>query len=702
MLVRPRQNSQARVSISPRSAPPKSEQSQVFEPVDLVAAATPEPTPSPTGWKRSAACLGLALLSGVSALAGIGYYGNREALREPISVSFTLDSELAAAVSPDQGQGQQARPRGKVAVAVPARQATDFAQQLRGQPHTRALLRQALERVKTSVDAELQGLSVPPDRTLLDLKAPLPTSERAFLHLGGANLPSLGYGALQTESVPLTLDYQVAPFTPALEVDLQLLDQQPPQANVDGVYLGSVKVGVRVNQPSHTLTGQARLELDLEGRDSRAAAEELKARPDSDANRRQLEKLGQRLEQGRRLAAGPAADLLQDAFHDQRVDFAVRLDSGQGELASSVYHFWLGPDTNGDGRADLVVREQTSVEGLARLELHLDRLEAVGQAPEGWVGGFLHGQVEDALLAGVRQLVPSAAEQVKTLAAAAVEGEFHQASRELEDRLNPELAALYGQGRQLHVKVGDQTIKLPLGAIRADRDGVVLAFGRGASRVEPGQGVSLSVGAQELAQALRDSSQGGSVDWRGLLAQVRQANGLKRLDFGQRDGKTIYPRLVQRPGETVLKFDLTAEFKSFLGIPGLPVLDPVLGLGRWLLGATIHTGVEIPLALETQDGVLGLRAVDDQVRFVQAETTLPFSPIRLLPTRLVGDVLANLLVKTQGGTVGAGLREARLRLDLREDGLRFEEARWHPSQGLDLKIGVTDEAVRQVDRLVGQ
>ncbi|MGE0492866.1 MAG: hypothetical protein AB7S38_26885 [Vulcanimicrobiota bacterium] len=702
MLVRPHPGCQTRLAIGPRSAPPNGEPCEVFEPVDLTVSSLPEPAPQPTGWKRSAACVGLALLSGVSALAGIGYYGNREALREPISVSFTLDSEVATLAAPAPGPGQQTRPRGKVAVSVPARQTTEFAQQLRRQPHTRALLRQALERVKASVDAELQGLSVPPDRTLLDLKAPLPTSPRAFFHLGGIDLPSLGYGALQAESVPLTLDYQVAPFTPALEVDLQLLDQGPPQADVDGVYLGSVKVGVRVNQPSHTLTGQARLELDLEGRDSQAAAQALRAQPETEHNRRQLEKLGQRLERGRRLADGPAAGLLQDAFHDQRVDFAVRLDSGQGELASSVYHFWLGPDTSGDGRADLVVREQMSVEGLARIQLELDKLEAVGQAPEGWVGGLLHGQVEDALLAGVRQLVPSAAEQVKGLAAQAVEREFHQASQELEDRLNPELGQLYGQGRTLQVRVGDQTIKLPLGAIRADRQGVALAFGRGASQVRAGQGVSLAVGAEELSQALRDSSQGGSVDWRGLLAEVREANGLKRLNFGQRDGQTVYPRLVHRPGETVLKFDITAEFKRLLPIPGLPVLDPVLGLGRWLLGATIHTGVEIPLALETQDGVLGLRAVDDQVRFVQAETTLPFSPIRLLPTRLVGDVLANLLVRTQGGTVGAGLREARLQVDLRDYGLRFEEARWHPSQGLDLQVGVTSEAVRQVDRLVGQ
>ncbi len=240
--------------------------------------------------------------------------------------------------------------------------------------------------------------------------------------------------------------------------------------------------------------------------------------------------------------------------------------------------------------------------------------------------------------------------------------------------------------------------------------------------------VAVRLSGSELSQRLQ------SMDWDTLLDEIKQSKGLLELSFGKdRAGRTILPHLVmdQATGKPAVAFDIQARMegvkpvqgatglvsagtgaidegmgklqkgmKKELGVPGEVVgtvlrapfflVDKIVGGAKTVVdhtaGAvvdgvtdqatrpTVHTGVVIPLDLTVQDGKLAVTPDGQHVRFSNASGDLPFDPLNLLPTRLVSNLIVNLVAEAQGPSqVGEAAAQRSVQLSLASKGLDIFE-----------------------------
>lgn len=280
-----------------RSAAPHSkEPQQPREEVHLTrkAAATPaEPKKKRSKVRTLLKWTGLTaagLVTGISAVGGIAYFGNREALHTPPSVSLTLDLETQLQAQGDPtsfpdlplplGRAQTGQPASSVVVSSPTRatqpqrtggvlgltpastsprlpepgvavspvvesrtpappekggltlmvpvaQAGDWARNVRRQELVQETIRQEITTQTSRLNDQLGRVELPDGEFLIDLTVPMPTGEQALLHLGNLNLPSLGYRSFTQETLPLTVKLDGARVTSGLTVNAKQVDAEP-------------------------------------------------------------------------------------------------------------------------------------------------------------------------------------------------------------------------------------------------------------------------------------------------------------------------------------------------------------------------------------------------------------------------------------------------------------------------------------------
>ncbi|MEW6282972.1 MAG: hypothetical protein AB1758_30445, partial [Candidatus Eremiobacterota bacterium] len=97
---------------------------------------------------------------------------------------------------------------------------------------------------------------------------------------------------------------------------------------------------------------------------------------------------------------------------------------------------------------------------------------------------------------------------------------------------------------------------------------------------------------------------------------------------------------------------------------------------------TVHTHVVIPVDLSIQGGNLVVTPDGNAVRFSTARGDLGFDPLDLLPTRLLSNLIVNLVADAQGPTeVGSQARKQSVDVSLAGKGLSFLEVGTTPRPG---------------------
>ncbi|MEW6279504.1 MAG: hypothetical protein AB1758_12820, partial [Candidatus Eremiobacterota bacterium] len=488
----------------------------------------------------------------------IGFFANQEALSRPPAVRL-VEQDPATASKPAQETSRVAQqpsrallPADSVAVVVPGDTAREVAWEVQNTPQARNFLEKKTVEARKILEQELRSLRVPDGELLLELDLPLPTGDRPLLHIGPVDLPSMGYNALQTESVPLVLRYHAAPITPRLELAVKpFRADQPPRPDSlpsGGVYLGSVQVQLSPEGRSLPFQGSLDLALDLDGK---ATLEKLER---ADPSSPFAAKLRERLEQGQRLTlrGSPQNEgfggLLQDAFQGQTVDFSAEAVMGRKPLVQASYHLWLGPDVTGDGRADLHVSHSEDLSGFQDMSVRILRLQGSGPAPEGHLARLVNGAVEGEFRSGIHKVLPQVTEKLRQIAVEKVSAQLDRGGPWAQGEGNQKLGTAYEHGLDLtvpgfgpgsnpgsvHYSVGPVSVteggvvaELRTTSPRGKLEPVVLPF-----EVGPGQ-VGVRLPGSELNRRLLDRTEGGSVDWHGLLGQVKQSKGLLQLEFGK-------------------------------------------------------------------------------------------------------------------------------------------------------------------------
>lgn len=643
------------------------------------------PRPARASWLRRLARVAVWTAVGVSLAVGslgvIGYVGN-PALREQPAVSVLADQNPAANPT-TAGPAPRPLPRpsmrvasDRVAVVVPGSTLSRIAGQAQQSPLARRFLQERALEAQQSLTRMLAEQEAPEGHILLDARLPLPTGERAFFHVGQVNLPSLGVNNFELREVPLVVGYRVSRLAPSLEVGLETFQSQAPpcpaSVGPEGVYLGSVRVSVSPRQSSLPVEGSLSLSLDQDGSALRQQLGQLEARrkevPTGSPRALQLDQLIARhqhlLEQGQSL---PDRELVRAAFSDQKVAFKASLEAGPEALARATYHVWMGRDVTGDGRSDLHLTSENDFSQLEGLKVELQELRGLGQRPAGFLPGLVHEQVEKAFSQAIRKALPEATDSLRRAAIERLGAELERGNPWVAEQGNQALARGYAEGvgmqvpplagtggKELHygvgkVQVGAQGMLVEMGPpSKATQQEVSLPF-----RLQPGE-VGLRLPGEELNARLRDT-----IDWQSLLTSMRKAQGLKELKFGP-GGQ---PRFIydQTSGKPAITFDIRARSE-----------------GAIFFDAKINTGVVVPLELRAQAGRLEVKPVADGVRLTNPKEPLPFDPTDLLPTRLLSNLIANIVAQSQASNSLAGQLKNGLSVSLDEKGLDFLEVHAQP------------------------
>ncbi|MBS2040740.1 hypothetical protein JST97_37480 [bacterium] len=685
---------------------------------------------------------GLAVVAGTSLLGGIAYQANYEALQHKPSVQILpqklplketaapkLSSQLKAAQAPSLASAKG----GPMRVFMPAASLNQLSQQIQDTTQFKQLEAAGITRTSQEVGEQLAVLKVPDSKVLLDVSMPLPTSERPFLHVGNVDLPSMGMRALQTESVPLAMDYTTKPIATGLKVHIKHVD--PPQnLKGPGLLLGAVQVSLSSDTGKIPVQGELNLHMDLDGKASQEQMAKLKGLPGQESLVKHLQ---QRVSQGQKLhqkvSQQGLEDMLQQGF-EQKLKFEASVLTGKGPLAQSTMFLWATPDSSGDGRVDIQVTQLNDDSGISKIGLQMDSLQNLGKTPDGLAASQLHSQVKSALLKGMQDNLGKVTHDLQRMARERAEKEFAKGGPRLEQLANLQLERVYEAGQHIKYETGNSfapLISAQMGSVQVAQGGLLvdLQTSAGGTGKADFSGDLSNLKAGQFATAMDLSVLNGQlkkVDWQPTLDAVKKKSDLRDLQFVKGGAPQI----------SVLNGKLTASFEVLVHANGLNAtkgatgaltdatggLDQGMskvqkslkkeagGLGEVIGGVlrapffladkiaeggkavldntvgsvtetatrpTLHTRVSVPVKLHTENGHLKIGLDGDSVEFKQAQKETPFDLLDLLPTRLISNAIVGAVADAQGPQmVGQQLQKHSLDVNLQEKlGVAFDEAR---------------------------
>lgn len=706
---------------------------------------------------------GLAVVAGSSILGGIAYQANFDALQHKPSVQIVPQKlplqdkqvpKLSAQVKAASSQTVASAKGGSLRVFVPPATLTQLSQEVQGSPQFQKMNADAVARASHEVGQQLAVLKVPDSQVLLDVSMPLPTSERAFLHVGSLDLPSLGMRALQTELVPLAMEYTTQPIATGLQVHIKNVEA-PKDLKGPGILLSAVQVSLTSESGKIPVKGELNLRMDLDGRASQEQIKKLQGLP---GQKSLLQHLEARIQQGQQLhdkvSQQGLEGMLQQGFN-QQLKFEANVVTGKGPLAQSTLYLWGTPDKTGDGRMDIQVTQSNNDEGIGKISLELTSLENLGRSPEGLAAGRLHGQVQGALLQGMQDNMSKVTQDLQRMARERAQKEFAQGGPRLEQVANAQLSKIYQKGQNLQVETGNRFAPLmsaQLGTVQIAQGGLLVdlqtsAGGSGRAdfsgdlnSLKPGQfgtAVDLSVLNGQLKK----------IDWQPTLQQVREKADLRELEFA----KGGAPKLSMQNGKPTVSFEVIVHANGLNATKGVTgvlsdttggldkgmsklqknlkkeagglgevvggilrapffVVDKVVGGGKAVLdntvGAvtetatrpTVHTRLTVPLTFQTEKGHLKVGLDGNSVEFQKAQSQTPFDLLDLLPTRLLSNAIVGAVADAQGPEmVGKQLQKQGVDIDLQQNlGLAFDEVRIAKDGDLTLIMRTTPQTAHWI------
>lgn len=719
-------------------------------PADTTEIAAKPPTSNTKRLLKWGMAASMGVVATSSLVGGIAYHANKDALMQAPSVNVYPQklSQPRSATPAEQVKATKAAPKkapavkaGPLRVLVPPQTLTQFSQDIQDTAQFKAMTGKHIQFASQELAQQVAVLKVPDSEVLLDVTMPLPTSQRAFLHVGSVDLPSLGMRALQPETVPLALQYTTQPIATGLKVNIQTVDA-PSDLKGPGILLGAVQVTLSSETGKIPIQGQLDLKTDLSGEATQKHLDQLRGVPGQETLVQQLEA---RLAQGQKLQGTVqeqgVTQLLQDGM-SQRIAFQANVVTGTGPLAQSTLYLWATPDVTGDGKADIQVTQANSTGGIEKVTVELGELGDLGKAPPGTIASRLHATVQKALRKGLEDNLPKVTGDLQRMARERAEKEFARGGPRLQELANAQLGGIYAKTDQMQVKTGNALAPLlgaHVGNVQVTDQGLLVdlqshAGGSGQAdftgnlNLKPGQfaaGMDLSVLNGQLKQ----------VDWQSMLDGVKQKAGLLDLQFGKDSrGNAVIPQLSHQGGRLVASFDVVAHLKGAEPIKGVTgvasgatgaldqgmgkvqktlekeaggfgavlggilraptfVVDKVVGGGKFVVDntvgrvvdavpevatrPTVHTRVSVPLNLSTQNGALTVSIDGKAVEFQKAQSKLPFDILDLLPTRLLSNVIVGAVADAQG--------PAQVGQQLQKQGLDID---------LQQKLGVRFDEVR--------
>lgn len=594
--------------------------------------------------------------------------------------SIPLEQELMVLVPTSDNSAVQIR-ADEPTIVIPGASARRFLGSILENPETQSAFDNLTLGARQQLGEKASNIPGLSGSIHLDVEIPFPTLQSVRSPLGP--IPQLA-----PKNVPLRADYEVD----SLGIDLQLqarlveVDEavKPRELGEDGIFLGAISVA---SQPfTSEVNGRVGVhKLSTEG------------------------------------GAAWAETALDEAFLGQNFDFQTEVSLAETE---AMFYLWLGPDTNGDGRADVAISHhtlETGAEGVAvtvkSVNSEQGELELSSR-----LGGRLNGIVNRVVQTQIEQSAEKLRGVVSSLLESKVDGLLGKGSDVIEDTLNERLPELYGRLENLEVPLPSElapggNLDVGLNELTVSGDSLIVSYGdqrtaellQGAAspvlrarELAPGE-LMVSVPGELVNRLVADQAVGGPMDWNSVLNQAVKGSGvLKSLKLAEdRDGKPLSPSLKMVDGQPTLSLAVDAQTNG-LATPitaGARKLPGFLGDGLgWftehtagaVLGSRLRAEIQVPLQFGLESGSLEVRP--GEARLVEPAERGRRRLEDYLPTRALSSVITDALARSLGPkVVNKMLAQIEPTVDPAEFGLQWSriEVEGEEGQAPTLVVGVS-------------
>lgn len=652
-----------------------------------------------------------------------------------------------------------------------------------------------LARVKVPLptgDFPMLGMQIPKLGSADFYKAPLNSDNYVTVNPTGTDL-----GSVVEEELPLAVSYDVNSNAPNVKVKSEIFHPgklpAPPSNDKPYVLLAGVRTTVNAEESNFTVKGKISVDMDLDGKATQGKIDQLRQiMSDKSSSPEQVKRASAQIlslqnrarnagELGRRLDKAGFRDTLENVMKDQDTDISIQVKMPKKDpLVKAAHYFWLGPDKDNDGMADLYITRDIDTSGFQQVKMGRMDTKASVQGEKNVEGGLakignkvaekqIHKEMKKAALSMEDEIKDKVRETVEHVTASAIPG--------FEELANTYLSSFVEGHANSSVEINEPGVKAdinfqvkgfqvinhggrPTAVIKIDvgndnlqniKTNFTERLERTNRAVEQGE-ASAAVDGHLLNSMLRDRSEGGAVDWNFMFQKMKSQGPVEEISFNRdKDGNTVYPKIIMKDGKPVVNLDLTLKLKgkgilegtgdiaktasgaldsgvgfvtdNTLGQLGeggkavgsvvrapFKVIDFLVGgakdvvdstIGRvvdaapkFLTGSDISVNVTVPLNVACQDGKLIVEGQSKGLKITDSRHNSEIKAEELIPTRALVSGLAKLVATgAPEDSVGAnGKPLVRQEISLKDKGIDLEGIQFE--EGNQDKFGDTVPHIR--------
>ena len=518
-----------------------------------------------------------------------------------------------------------------VQVRIPAETFQQVITTLQEIPETQ----EQMEKTTSNADAQLENQIETP-RTLqgsqlAQARVPIPVGEDPIFHMKVPNVFSGDFysapldtnnnwttinptgtnlGSVVEQKLPLAISYDMDIGAPDVKVETKIVTPEkmpaPPSTDKAFVYLASADTTVRPMAKEMHVQGKVNVNLDLDGSHTQKKIDQLsqiQKSPNSSPEQvksatQQILTLQNRLRESKQLnhkltdagLKGTAETIMKE--QENRLDMQVKFKEGK-PLGKAMTHFWLGPDRNNDGKADIYITQELDVSGMENVQLGKLNMQAPTQEQkgvEGKLSQMANQFVESTIQHEAKKAIKGMEGDIKSKIQTSIKKLAAEKMPDVEQIVNQQINRTLTENGHLSKKINesDGLFKKDLKA-RITETKVVEQNGRkfvvvgidtdGKSdkqikseftqylqgtqeNAETGSAMAI-VDGHMVNQMLKGQKDGGSVDWSKAFESVTKDGSIESIEFNKDDnGNTIYPRIIMKDGKPYVNVDMTLTLKG--------------------------------------------------------------------------------------------------------------------------------------------
>jgi len=424
--------------------------------------------------------------------------------------------------------------------------------------------------------------------------SPMDSSNWKTLNPTGTKL-----GAVQEEELPIAISYDLEQAAPNVKVQSRLLRNgrtpAPPSTDKPYIFLAGVKTTVTPEESTFNIKGKVSVSLDVDGSSTQGKIDQLKQimqNPNSSPEQvksasQQFLTLQNRIQRSGRLKGRMdktgSTHLVEQVMKDQEntVEMPVRMKKNK-PLAEATHYFWLGPDRDTDGKADIYITQEIDLSGMENV--NLGRLRMTAPSHKDVDGKLLrvgNEYVEKTIQRETKKAVRSMESSLRNHVKKAISRKTADILPDIEQIASEKLAEVLKQNGHFSTKVEEkgfnQNITASLTGLQVVEHGgkahAVLKLdtdGRTTGQADfinhlntDHQAVSadsamVTLDGRMLNQMLKDQKDGGAVNWNQILSSAKESDMVKDIVFNKdSNGNTVYPRLIMQDGKPVINIDMS-------------------------------------------------------------------------------------------------------------------------------------------------